>query len=218
MAMFKLPRLKANLAIVNGQGKPLDYFLRFWNIEVAPRIEAQEISQDEIIQNVLEIQQAQAQQLALINQALELAGLALGQEPNTETETMLVTITDDWELGPEVEFASAVDPETITIAGSGVYVVSGAEANFSSATGQLRLVEIDGGETVIGGPWNFTVSLFAVPPGDPQAIIITNPPQVASYSSLRANSGTIRYRIDAKLETGQVLSNVQITTTVRRPA
>ena len=49
MAMFKLPRLKANLPIVDGKGNPRDYFLRFWNIEVAPRIEQQESSQDEIL-------------------------------------------------------------------------------------------------------------------------------------------------------------------------
>lgn len=51
MALFKLPRLKANLAIVNKVGQPLNYFLLFWNTEVAPAIET----------TVKDIQEAQAQ-------------------------------------------------------------------------------------------------------------------------------------------------------------
>jgi len=38
---FKLPRLKSNLAIVNAKGHPMDYFLRFWNMDVAPQLESQ---------------------------------------------------------------------------------------------------------------------------------------------------------------------------------
>lgn len=66
MAMFKLPRLKANLPIVDGKGNPRDYFLRFWNIEVAPRIEQQESSQDEILAQIQAVQEEQAEQLSLI--------------------------------------------------------------------------------------------------------------------------------------------------------
>lgn len=56
---FKLPRLKANLAIVNPKGQPLDYFLRFWNMTVAPSIEAQ-------ITDLTAITDELAAQLALI--------------------------------------------------------------------------------------------------------------------------------------------------------
>ena len=66
MAMFKLPRLKANLPIVDGKGNPRDYFLRFWNIEVAPRIEQQEAGQDEILAQIQAVQEEQAEQLSLI--------------------------------------------------------------------------------------------------------------------------------------------------------
>lgn len=66
---FKLPRLKANLAIVNAKGHPLDYFLRFWNMDVAPGIEAQ-------IADLTAITNELAYQLLLIQQAQEDADAA----------------------------------------------------------------------------------------------------------------------------------------------
>lgn len=73
MAAFKLPRLKANLAIVDGKGLPLAYFLRLFNIELAERIETT-ITDIAQVQDDLAAQQAalaavvadQAAQLALI--------------------------------------------------------------------------------------------------------------------------------------------------------
>lgn len=216
MAAFKLPRLKANLAIVNSKGQPLDYFLRFWNIEVAPRIEQQETIQDQTLQDIQNIQQQLIAQLALTQQALELAGIAVGQDPNTKTAEAVATIADSWEQGPEVEFVGAA-AGTVTVAGSGVYYASGATINFTSSTGQMRLIEIEAGvDTVIGGPWNFTVTLFPSPPGDPQTIIISNPSEINSFSLARTNTGDIKYRIEAILNSGQVMTDVMIKTTVKR--
>lgn len=66
MAAFKLPRLKANLAIVDGKGLPLGYFLRLFNIELAERIE-NTITDIAQVQADLAAQQAElAAQLALI--------------------------------------------------------------------------------------------------------------------------------------------------------
>lgn len=83
---FKLPRLKANLAIVNVKGHPLDYFLRFWNMDVAPRIEAQiadltEIT-NELAYQLLLIQQAQADA-----EAAALAAAAAQSAANTAQTT-----------------------------------------------------------------------------------------------------------------------------------
>lgn len=59
MAAFKLPRLKANLAIVDSKGLPLGYFLRLFNIELAERIET-------TITDIAQVQAELAAQLALI--------------------------------------------------------------------------------------------------------------------------------------------------------
>lgn len=75
MPTFRLPRLKANLAIVNSKGQPLDYFLRLFNIEFAQRIEQQEFAQDEILQQL-------AEQLLLIQQAQTTAENALEAAQN----------------------------------------------------------------------------------------------------------------------------------------
>lgn len=66
MAAFKLPRLKANLAIVDARGKPLDYFLRLFNIDLAQRIEQNETQQNEILERLLaaELAAQQAQETA----------------------------------------------------------------------------------------------------------------------------------------------------------
>lgn len=56
MAAFKLPRLKANLAIVDSKGQPLGYFLRLFNIELAQRLESA----------VTGIEEVQANQSAIV--------------------------------------------------------------------------------------------------------------------------------------------------------
>lgn len=220
MAAFKLPRLKANLAIVSSNGKPTDFFLRLFNIDFAQRIEQQETSQEETLLAIQAIQEQQTAQLGLIYEALELAGIAIGQDPNTKKSSSTVTITDAWTFGSEVEFI-ATTPSNVSVVSSGVYAQMGlSSANFVSGTGQLRIVEIDGGvDTVIGGPWSFSVSLFPVPPGDPQAIIISNPSEVNSFTYASATSGDIKYRVDARLTTpGQILADVILETSAKRPA
>ena len=53
MAAFKLPRLKSNLAIVNGQGRPTDFFLRLFNIDMAQRLETVINDQQAIIDAIV---------------------------------------------------------------------------------------------------------------------------------------------------------------------
>lgn len=222
MATFKLPRLKANLAIVNGKGQPLDYFLRFWNIEVAPRIEQQEGSQDEILSQleqqqaeIEEVQDKQEEQLALINQALELAGIAIGQNANTLTSNVTKDITTSWSLGTPVTFVGAV-AGTVTIPSSGLYTTPFSTMSVSDITGQVRLVEIEAGvDTVIGGPWGFTAKGYPAAEGEPQFIIINNPGDINTFTSARTNTGDIGYRIDAMTDASSI-TDVSIRTSVRR--
>lgn len=222
MAMFKLPRLKANLAIVNSKGNPLDYFLRFWNNEVAPRIEKQEADQDMILQQLQDVQEQQAQllatqeqQLILINEALMLAGIAIAQSGgNSGTATTEIDMTPSaWVLGPVVNLTGVV-AGNVTVPGSGLYSKAGTTAFFGDTNGQVRLVEIIGGvDTIIGGPWNFTIS--RVDPNPSGAVYVGNAAEINTFTQARTTTGAVSYRIDARMLDGDV-NNIDLKLYARR--
>ena len=105
MAAFKLPRLKSNLAIVNGQGRPTDFFLRLFNIDMAQRLETIINDQQAIIDAIVAAQQAaQAAQDAAdaaqdtADQALQNTGARytdLNSTPGTTVATSTVTMVKD---------------------------------------------------------------------------------------------------------------------------
>lgn len=96
MAAFRLPRLKANLAIVNSQGKPLDYFLRFWNIEVAPRIEKNEQEQNDLLQQIIEAQARADAAYALAQDANGAKYFNIdASAPNTFADTVVNNVSEN---------------------------------------------------------------------------------------------------------------------------
>ena len=222
MAMFRLPRLKANLAIVNSKGNPLDYFLRFWNIEVAPRIEQQEESQDDILAQLQEVQDQQAQllaaqeqQLILINEALMLAGIAIAQSGgNSGAATSEIDMTPSaWVLGPIVNLTGVV-AGNVTVPGSGLYSKSATTSFFGDTNGEIRLVEVVSGvDTIIGGPWPFSVS--RVDPSPTGAVYVTNASEINVFTQARATTGAVSYRIDARMLDGDV-NNIDLKIYARR--
>lgn len=216
MAMFRLPRLKANLAIVNSKGNPLDYFLRFWNIEVAPRIEQQEAGQDQLIQQIQDLQAQQAAQLDLINQALELAGIALETAGgNAGSSSSVNDITDAaWTEGPQVDLTGVV-PGDLTVQGTGLQVVMGVtDQNFAPQVGgEIRVVEIDGvTETVVGGPW-----VFLANKNDASSKTFTIMNGVPSdFSIALTTTGDLSYRLDARMNSFFAMNDVKFYIFVRR--
>lgn len=222
MAMFKLPRLKANLALVNSKGNPLDYFLRFWNIEVAPRIEQQEADQDMILQQLQDVQEQQAQllaaqeqQLILINEALMLAGIAIAQSGgNSGTATTEINMTPPaWVLGPVVNLTGVV-AGNVTVPGSGLYSKAGTTAFFGDTNGEVRIVEIVSGvDTVIGGPWPFTIS--RVDPNPAGTVYVGNAAQLNTFTQARTTTGAVSYRIDTRMLDGDV-NNIDLKLYARR--
>lgn len=153
MAMFKLPRLKANLALVNSKGNPLDYFLRFWNIEVAPRIEQQEASQDELIMQIQAVQAEQAAQLALIiaaqaraDAAYDLAEAAQGSRyiDITGLYSTVSGVINNQSNDASLTFIGSVSDGTI-------------DAN-TSWTGTLTFYENNGGGNVLLGSVPITLT------------------------------------------------------------
>lgn len=208
MEMFKLPRLKANLAIVNSKGNPLDYFLRFWNNEVAPRIEKQESDQDAILEEL------RLQQIA-INEALMLAGIAIAATGgNSGTTTAEIDMTPSaWVLGPVVDLTGVVAGD-VTIPSSGLYSKPATTAFFGDTNGQVRIVEIVGGvDTIIGGPWNFTIS--RVDPNPAGTVYVGNAAETNTFTQARTTTGAVSYRIDARMLDGDV-NNIDLKLYARR--
>lgn len=214
---LNLPRLKANLAIVNGRGQPLDYFLRFWNIEVAPRIERQESSQDALIQGVVALQEQQAAQLALIQQALELAGLAVGYSGSSTEPDFTFTSLGVWQNGPIVNLTAVPVASDLTVPGTGLQVDS--NTSFSSppdnnATGRIRIVEVVSGvdTTVMTFDWSARGVFF----NGSTYITVTNDPDITTATYASSETGDVSYRLDAIQDSGDLLTNVGVFLFVRR--
>lgn len=222
MASFRLPRLKANLPIVNNEGKPKDYFLRFWNIEVAPRIEQQEADQNMILQQLQEVQEQQAQllaaqeqQLILINEALMLAGIAIAQSGgNSGTATAEIDMTPSaWILGPVVALTGVV-AGNVTVPGTGLYSKSTTTAFFGDTNGEIRIVEVVGGvDDIIGGPWPFTIS--RVDPSPTGTVYVGNAAELNTFTQARTTTGAVSYRIDSRMLDGDV-NNIDLKLYARR--
>jgi len=197
MPAFRLPRLQSRLAIVDNQGRPTTTFLDFFNNQFAPKIEAQEAAQAETIamltaqQLVIEAQQEQ------IVEALQLANIAIGLTGgNAGSETLTMDIIGDtWQPGPQVDLAGVVAGD-VSIPGSGLFADAGTDQNLTPLSGEVRLVEIDGGDTVIGGPWAFTSvkdTLF-------NTVFCNNPADINAFLDARTSTGAISYRLDFKLD------------------
>ncbi len=170
MAMFKLPRLKANLPIVDGKGNPRDYFLRFWNIEVAPRIEQQESSQDALLAQIQAVQEEQAEQLALIiaaqaraDAAYELAESAQGSR-YIDISGLYPTVSgiiNNQALGADLTFVGSVSSGTIDANTSWVGIFNFYENDGSGnvSLGSTPITLTSNGDT-IGGNYQFDPANF----------------------------------------------------------
>lgn len=227
MAAFKLPRLKANLAIVDGKGRPLDYFLRLFNIEFAQRIEQNETSQDEAIEAIQAlIEQVQintiatqaAQQAANDAQATADAGTP-GTKSGAATDPSVIVSPSVWSQGPQVDLTGVV-AGNLTIQGSGPQQDEDVILTGGKGSGQFsfRIVEIISGvETVVfSGPFTATNTDYSV---GPATIANTSSGSVSSFSSFRTSTGSVSYRIDATSTTSRrSLNELLLYIYVRRAA
>lgn len=214
MPGFKLPRLKANLPIVDGKGNPRDYFLRFWNIEVAPTIEQQETNQNDLLAQIQAVQAVQAQQLELINEALELAGIAAGGS----SASGIYDVNDSgWTLGPVVNLTGVVAGD-LTIQGTGLQSVAGTTTQNKQGTygGDVRLVEIVGGvdEVLSTSAWRFESTRNEANPASTP--YIQNSGFIVGFSESRTSTGDVSYRFDARADSSFALNDVKIYLYVRR--
>lgn len=213
MALLKLPRLKSNLSIVGSEGKPSDFFLRLWNIDFAPRIEANDAAQQQVLdQQAVIIAQLQSQ-LELINQALELAGLAGG---GFSANTIADISYTGWTLGPQVDL-TGVTAGDLTISGTSLQPISTTRlgAYPDEQYGMIRVVEIVGGiDTVVYGPSPFITGRDENPNSVPY---ILNPADIATFTTARTTTGAVSYRLDAKMDVIPVeMQDVRFNIQVKR--
>lgn len=139
MATFKLPRLKANLAIVDARGKPLDYFLRLFNIDLAQRIERNEAEQNEILDRLLAAEAAAAAAQATADEALAQAEGGSGARYAT-FEAVSPTISD------QVTVDSVTAETRLSLDGSLSFGTLNADATWN---GTATLTEISGGVPLV---------------------------------------------------------------------
>lgn len=227
MAMFRLPRLKANLAIVNGQGKPIDYFLRFWNIDVAPLIERQEASQESTLAAIQAIQAQQAQQLELINDALELAGLALatadgGTPTKSGSATGTFSLSGTSFVNATTVALTSVSAGDLTIPGTSPTVSPSLTAMTGGTVmnGEYQIIEIDNGVdngTVFTG----TFIVTDVTTDEPTQIFSVNhvsASAVAAFLDARTTTGAISYRAEVRRVSGANMTGMRFYLFARRAA
>lgn len=222
MPSFRLPRLKANLAIVNGQGKPLDYFLRFWNIEVAPRIEQQEASQDKTIADLADIVaqlqavSAAAQQAqTTANNAQQSADEGGTAKSGSSNAVVNIPATTAWNIGPIVNLTGVIAGD-LTINGTGPQQTS--EVSMSGGTSaqvfNFRVVEVISGVDDVIFSGQCLVQNF----GSPAATTVTNNnvQEIQDFSMARASTGAVSYRIDFQGNGVRSVSNLLLYVFARR--
>lgn len=224
MAAFKLPRLKANLAIVDGKGLPLGYFLRLFNIELAERIEQNEADQAATIIALQQLAAQQAEQLVLINQALELAGLALetadgGSTTKSGSNTGSFSLSGTSAVPVTTVALAGVVAGNLTIPGTGPSQVIGTTAmtggNYVEA--EYDIVEVVGGIDTVVFTGQFNV--LDVTGDEPYQIFQVNhtsSASVAAFTTARSTTGTMDYRLDVRRLTGASMTGMRFYLFVRR--
>jgi len=218
---FKLPRIRAADTISDKAGKAANAFVRFWDT-VMKAIERQENAQTDVLDKQAQIQATQAQQLILVYQALELAGIAIdmsGAPGNTGVQSLTIDIDGSgWAPGPRVDLTGVVAGDLI-IPSTGLYAgPTTTQGDQGEILGFLRLVEIVGvTETVVGGPWNFTSTRYDANPAS-NAVYIANPAEIPTFTVARTTTGAVSYRLDAMTDTVNGLLDVVAKLYVKRSA
>lgn len=225
MAVFKLPRLNAKVAIVDEKGRPTAAFLQMLNVQWAMAIERKEAGQDAALAAIAQVQAQQQAQLVLINEALVLAGIALAQadagsadDRSGSAASPDITLSGTgWVTGPLVTL-STVSAGTLQLMSSGIQADANTTlANFDEAfEGEFRIMEVVGGvdTEIVGSPFVITAERYDVNPSG--AVFVTNDARIPTFSEARSSTGTVAYRMDLRRVSGPTLSNVRAYLFARR--
>lgn len=157
MPVLKLPRLKSNLAIVNGQGRPTDFFLRLFNIDFAGRLEKAINDQDALLQQILAAQAA-----AAAAQASADAALAAAQNAATDAAAERTPFTSTISTTSFVSLFSVSYPGRMAngIWNFSIFEVAGHGEGVSTGDIEIRVIESGAGSPL-------ATASVAVPNGPP---------------------------------------------------
>lgn len=223
MAVLKLPRIQRGTPIVDIKGRALDYFLRL--IDDAFRmIERNEAAQDATLIAIQNIQAQQANQLVLINQALELAGLALetadgGGANKSGSNTGVFSLSGTSTIPVTTVALTGVSAGDLTIPGTGPSQTVGTTAmtggNYVEA--EYDIVEVIGGiDTVVfTGQFN-VLDVTGDEPSQIFQVDHTSAAAVAAFTAARSTTGTMDYRLDVRRMTGASMTGMRFYLFVRR--
>lgn len=225
VSRFTLPRIRANSPITDKEGKAVNAFILFWE-KLCRQIEGQENSQNSLIATLQSIQAQQAAQLVLINQALELAGLALetadgGSATKSGSATAIFPLTGTGSFAAPLVTLAGVSAGDLTVPGTGPSQVIGATTmtggNYVEA--EYDIVEVVSGvDTVVfTGTFNVT-DVTGDEPAQVFQVVHTSAPDIADFISARASTGTMAYRVDVRRLTGATMLGMRFYLFARRAA
>lgn len=201
---FKLPRLKANLAVVNQRGQPLDYFLRFWNMDVAPSLETQ-------ITDLTAITAELQYQLGLIQAAqaaAESAQLAAQAAQNTADDALSTAGSGArYVQFSETDYFATATAQNVIVADSlslAGGVSGGVLNNDNDWVGEVVLTEEQMATTVTVGSFPIRVSSTGIPVPGGGFVAGEAYFQISGIGTL---SGTVTYRVQLNRSSGSEYSS-----------
>lgn len=221
---FILPRVRAADPITVPDGRAANAFVRFWDT-MCRLIESQENRQNTLIADLQAVQQQQAAQLELINDALELAGLALatadaasGGTARSGSDTGSFALTGTGDVSPCTVPLLTVSAGLLTIPGTGPGVLYGTTTMTGGLTveAEYDIVEVTGTETVV---FSGTFTINDVTGDEPSQVFqVVHPsaPDVAAFSETRASTGSVSYRVDVRRVSGATMTGVRFYLFARR--
>lgn len=220
-----MPRVRTADPITDAKtGRAANAFVRFWDT-ICRQIEGQENNQNNLIATIQAVQAQQSAQLELINQALELAGLALetadaagGGSARSGSDTGAFVLTGTGDVSPCTVALTTVSAGDLTIPGTGPGVTYGSTAmtGGSTVSAEYDIVEVSGGDTVVFSG-EFTINdVTGDEPSQVFQVIHPSAAAVAAFTDARASTGSVSYRVDVRRVSGATMTGVKFYLFARR--
>lgn len=228
---FKLDRLSAFFAMVKADRTASSAFITLWE-KLCKKIEGQENSQDAVIAEqtaqqaqIVSILESMGYAFAAINStqaATNSAAAAANNAQNTAdggaavsgsaTDPSVSLFGTSWQAGPVVNLTGVV-AGNLTITGTGPIQDSDVTCSQKTFAGEYRVVEVIGGVDTVLQVFSFSA---VAPDFDLATIVNSDASAVADFTSARASTGAVSYRIDARRVSGGVLADVSLYVYARR--
>lgn len=217
---FILPRVRAADPITGTDGRAANAFVRFWDT-ICRQIEGQENNQNAILAQL-------SAQLELINQALELAGLALetadaagGGPSRSGSNTGSFVLSGTGDVSPCLVALTTVSADNLTVPGTGPGVTYGSTAMTGGTTvdAEYDIVEVVSGVDTVVFTGTFTINdITGDEPSQVFQVVHTSAPDIAAFSEARTSTGSVSYRIDVRRVSGATMTGVKFYLFARRSA